>query len=135
MGYLHEGHLSLVRQARQECASVAVSIYVNPSQFGPHEDLKKYPHDLQRDLQLLRQEGVDLVWTPTDEVMYPPGYQTWVMVNEVTQATGRGDSTGSLSRCGDGGEQAFQCGPTAIRPISGKRMPSRRLSSARWCVT
>ncbi len=85
MGYLHEGHLSLVRRAHQECTSVAVSIYVNPSQFGPHEDLTKYPRDLPRDLELLRQESVDLVWAPTDEVMYPPGYQTWVLVEGVTQ--------------------------------------------------
>ncbi len=85
MGYLHEGHLSLVRRARAECESVVVSIYVNPSQFGPAEDLKKYPRDLARDLQLLDDEGVDLVWTPSDHDMYPPGYQTWVMVEEVTK--------------------------------------------------
>ncbi|OGN93459.1 MAG: pantoate--beta-alanine ligase [Chloroflexi bacterium RBG_13_50_21] len=85
MGSLHEGHLSLVRQARQECASVSVSIYVNPTQFGPHEDLKKYPRDLQRDLDLLQSEGVDLVWTPSDNTMYPHGYQTWVVVEEVTR--------------------------------------------------
>ena len=85
MGYLHEGHLALVRRAQQECASVAVSIYVNPSQFGPHEDLKKYPHDLPRDLELLRTENVDLVWVPTNEIMYPPSYQTWITVEEVTK--------------------------------------------------
>lgn len=85
MGYLHAGHLSLVHRAHQECTSVAVSIYVNPSQFGPHEDLTKYPRDLSRDLELLHQESVDLVWAPTDEVMYPPGYQTWVIVEQVTQ--------------------------------------------------
>ena len=84
MGYLHEGHLSLVRRARQECASVAVSIYVNPTQFGPKEDFTKYPRDLQRDLGLLRTEKVDLVWTPSDAVMYPDGYQTWVKVEKVT---------------------------------------------------
>ena len=85
MGYLHEGHLSLVRKAREECASVVVSVYVNPTQFGPQEDLTKYPRDLERDLDLLRNEKVDLVWTPNDAIMYPKSYQTWVTVEEVTK--------------------------------------------------
>jgi pantoate--beta-alanine ligase len=85
MGYLHEGHLSLVRRARQENMSVVVSIYVNPTQFGPQEDLNKYPRDLRRDLEMLRSENVDLVWTPGNNIMYPPGYQTWVTVEEVTR--------------------------------------------------
>ncbi len=85
MGYLHDGHLSLVRRAREECASVVVSIYVNPSQFGPQEDFSKYPRDLTRDLELLRKEKVDLVWTPDNVIMYPEDYQTWVTVEEVTK--------------------------------------------------
>ncbi len=85
MGYLHEGHLSLARAARSECAGVVASIFVNPTQFGPSEDLASYPRDLPRDLDLLAGEGVDLVWTPTPEEMYPPGYQTWVSVEELTQ--------------------------------------------------
>ncbi|MBW8010223.1 MAG: pantoate--beta-alanine ligase [Chloroflexi bacterium] len=85
MGFLHEGHLSLVRRARSECACVVVSIFVNPSQFSPSEDLEAYPRDTPRDLSLLEAEGVDLVWMPDAAVMYPPGYQTWVDVKEVTQ--------------------------------------------------
>jgi pantoate--beta-alanine ligase len=85
MGYLHAGHISLVEHARLECASVVASIFVNPTQFGPNEDLAKYPCDLPHDLSLLEAAGAGLVWTPTPEGMYPPGFQTWVEVQELTK--------------------------------------------------
>ena len=85
MGYLHEGHLSLVRRAKSECASVVVSIFVNPTQFGSNEDLASYPADLGRDQAVLEREAVDLIWIPTREHMYPEGFQTWVNVEELTR--------------------------------------------------
>jgi len=85
MGYLHEGHLSLVRAARRDCASVVVSIFANPTQFAPDEDLATYPRDIERDKTLLQAENVDLVWIPTEEMMYPAGFQTWVTVENLTK--------------------------------------------------
>jgi pantoate--beta-alanine ligase len=85
MGYLHDGHRSLMRRARQECASVAVSIFVNPTQFGPHEDFERYPRDEERDLAICREEGVDLVLLPTVEEMYPPGGTTVVSVGDLSR--------------------------------------------------
>lgn len=83
MGYLHEGHLSLIRRAREECDHVVVTIFVNPTQFGPKEDLSRYPRDLDRDRKLI-EPYTDLLWTPTAEIMYPQGYQTWVEVEAMT---------------------------------------------------
>jgi pantoate--beta-alanine ligase len=85
MGYLHEGHLSLIRRAKGECEKVVVSIFINPTQFGANEDLSKYPRDLERDLSLIEPLGVDLVWNPSAEIMYPSGYQTWVEVEAMTR--------------------------------------------------
>ncbi len=80
MGALHEGHLSLVRAAKAKCDVVAASIFVNPTQFGPTEDLAKYPRTFERDCQLLENEGVQLLFAPAVEEMYPPGAVTWVTV-------------------------------------------------------
>jgi pantoate--beta-alanine ligase len=84
MGYLHEGHLSLVRRARSENATVVVSIFVNPTQFGPHEDFQRYPRDLERDLNLLDTEHVDAIFTPEVDEMYPPGASTMVEVDALS---------------------------------------------------
>ena len=80
MGYLHEGHLALVRRARAENGTLAVSIFVNPSQFGPGEDFSTYPRDMERDLALLGDEEADLVFAPSADDMYPLGFDTWIEV-------------------------------------------------------
>ena len=85
MGYFHEGHLSLVRQARAENPSVVVSIFVNPTQFGPQEDLTSYPRDLQRDLARLDKERTDIVFMPSVAEMYPPQFNSWVEIGKVSE--------------------------------------------------
>ena len=85
MGFLHEGHLSLVRKAKEENDIVFVSIFVNPTQFAPNEDLDSYPRDLDRDLRLLSEFDVDVVFTPDEETMYPPGFQTDISVEEFSK--------------------------------------------------
>ena len=85
MGFLHEGHISLIRKAREQNERVGVSIFVNPIQFNDSTDLANYPQDLNRDLELLDKEKVDLVWTPTSEMMYPEDFQTIINVTKLTK--------------------------------------------------
>ncbi len=85
MGYFHAGHLSLMRRARQENDLVVVSLFVNPIQFGPQEDLARYPRDLERDQEMAVEAGVDLLFVPAANEMYPEGFQTYVEVTEVSQ--------------------------------------------------
>lgn len=85
MGYLHEGHLSLVRASRRECDVTTASIFVNPTQFGPAEDLGRYPQDFERDRRMLEAEGVDLLFAPVRSDLYPEGFSTTVRVDRLTQ--------------------------------------------------
>lgn len=84
MGFFHEGHLELMRQAKKMSDCVVVSIYVNPTQFGPKEDLSRYPRDFKRDSKMAEEVGVDVIFYPSNKEMYPEGYQTYVNVEEVT---------------------------------------------------
>ena len=85
MGYLHEGHLSLVRRARKENDRIVVSIFVNPLQFGPKEDFAHYPRDTRRDLRLLKKENVDVVYLPDEKIFYSSGFQTLVSVAKLSR--------------------------------------------------
>jgi len=84
MGFLHDGHLSLIRRAKKDTDCVVVSIFVNPAQFGPGEDFKKYPRDFKRDFAYCRKEGVDIVFAPRRESMYPQGYSAYVNLGRLT---------------------------------------------------
>ena len=85
MGYFHEGHLALMKEAKKMADCVVVSIYVNPAQFGPQEDFSKYPRDLERDLKMAESVNVDVIFYPPDDEIYPADYQTYVDVEKVTQ--------------------------------------------------
>ncbi len=86
MGSLHEGHLSLIRKARKDTDCVAVSIFVNPIQFGPKEDFKQYPRDIGRDTQLCKKTGADIVFVPTQKIIYENGFSTYVNVEDITNS-------------------------------------------------
>jgi len=94
MGYFHEGHLNLMREGRKRGGCVVVSIYVNPTQFGPNEDFEQYPRDFERDLAMAQSVGVDVIYYPSNQEMYPPNYQTYITVEGVT------DNLCGLSRPG-----------------------------------
>ena len=85
MGYLHEGHLSLVRESKKKCAVTVVSIFVNPTQFAPSEDFRNYPRDIEKDEQLLENEDVDFLFLPDEREIYSYNFQTYVSVEQITQ--------------------------------------------------
>jgi pantoate--beta-alanine ligase len=86
MGYLHEGHLSLIRKVKRRADVVITSIFVNPTQFGPKDDLRRYPRDEKGDIRKIRSAGGEIVFIPSDEEMYPPDFQTWVRVDHLTNS-------------------------------------------------
>lgn len=85
MGFLHEGHLTLMREGRRRASLLASSLFVNPTQFGPNEDFSRYPRNFERDCELMETVPVDVLFAPEPEVMYPPGSQTWVEATEITE--------------------------------------------------
>ncbi len=99
MGYLHEGHLALVRQARAENQSVVVSIFVNPAQFGPQEDLNRYPRNTERDLALLQKEKVDIIFMPSVAEIYPVQFNSWVEVGKLTEQLEGASRPGHFRGC------------------------------------
>ena len=118
MGALHEGHLSLVRAARDDCATVVASIFVNPSQFAPGEDFERYPRNLEDDLAKLEREEVDYVFTPSVEEVYPPGFATTVSVAGTSAPIGGRGEAGAFRRRGHGGSEvaaAIRTGQGVLR--------------------
>ena len=113
MGYLHEGHLELMRQAREKADLVIVSIFVNPIQFGPNEDLDRYPQDIEGDIAKCQSLGVDIVFTPTKEALYPDSFQTSVEVKEITKGL-----------CGAGRPNHFQGVTTVVSKLFNLTLPN-----------
>ena len=127
MGFLHEGHLSLLRAAREQCDVVVMSLFVNPTQFGPGEDLEHYPRDEERDARLASEAGVDLVYAPPVEEVYPEGFSTAVEVEGLTEVLD-GDPgaarAGALPRRHDRRRQALQHGPARRRLLRPEGRPA-----------
>jgi len=131
MGFLHEGHLSLVRESLKKADVTVVSIFVNPTQFGANEDFKEYPRDLRRDAGILEEEGVDYVFVPQVNMMYPEGYKTYVEVHDLQ------DKLCGLSRPGHfrGVCVVVLKLFNIVQPFSARRMPNRLSSSKGWLRT
>ena len=114
MGYFHEGHLSLMRRARADCQRVVVSLFVNPTQFGPSEDLGRYPRDFERDRELAAAEGVDIVFAPAAKDIYPEGYATYVAVERLSEGLCGASRPGHLRGVATVVAKLFNiCRPTA----------------------
>jgi pantoate--beta-alanine ligase len=134
MGALHAGHLSLIETARAETGYVVVSIFVNPTQIGPKEDLGRYPRPLERDLELCEQAGVDLVFHPEPAVMYPADYRTFVEVTGLQAAcAGRRGRDISAAWPPSSSSCSTSSSPTAL--TSARRTLSRPASSGKWWRT
>ena len=133
MGALHEGHFSLVRAARPASDVVAVSIFVNPTQFGPNEDLAKYPRSFERDCEMLEREGVEFVFAPLVEEMYPAGAVTWVTVGELSGKLDGGSRPGHFRGVTTVVAKLFHI-VEPDKAFSDRRMRRRWRSSGGWCA-
>ena len=112
MGYLHEGHLELMRSVRPHSDVLVISVFVNPAQFGPGEDFERYPRDLERDIRLATTTGVDIAFVPQVAEIYPEGYQTYVTVTDVSCSLVRAQPSDLFPRRRNGGRQAVPYGET-----------------------
>ena len=129
MGYFHEGHLALMRRAREKCDLVVVSLFVNPAQFGPGEDLDAYPRDEARDAEAAAGEGVDLLWAPPNDEIYPEGFASTVEVANTLTGVLEGDPANRGPSHFRGVTTVVASSSTACSltsPTSGARTPSRR---------
>ena len=120
MGFLHEGHLTLMREGRKLCSRLASSLFVNPTQFGPNEDFARYPRNFERDCELMRTVPVDVLFAPEADVMFPLGSQTWVEATEVTKGL-----------CGDHRPGHFRGVTTVVAKLFNIVSPTPRSSARR----